>query len=174
MSSTTDKGVCDSVTWRHSKGWCTDLDWKINGNKRLLVWTSLQLEWPLGVVSEWQRGRPVSFEDDATDWPIGSGWEWSMPDGRGMCALGFSTRMVNLILQGWLFVQFLSLLSPLLSPLTQWTEFPCRVALCLSCLLTFPSHLAQGSLASRGPHYILESLSSDLMALKGLSRYCGP
>lgn len=37
MSSTTDKGVCDSVTWRHSKGWCTDLDWKINGNKSALV-----------------------------------------------------------------------------------------------------------------------------------------
>lgn len=55
MSSTTDKGVCDSVTWRHSKGWCNDLDWKINRNKGPLVWTFLQLEWPLGVVSEWHR-----------------------------------------------------------------------------------------------------------------------
>lgn len=91
-----------------------------------------------------------------------------MPGGRGMCALGFSTRMVNLTLQGWLFVHFLPPLSPLPSPPTQWTERLSGVTLCLSSSLTFPSRLAQGSLASRGPHYILKSLSSDLMALKGL------
>lgn len=54
-----------------------------------------------GCNSGTQTVRPFVSEGDITDWPIGSGWKWSLPGWRWTRLLSvFSTRKVDLTLWG--------------------------------------------------------------------------
>lgn len=73
MSSTTDKSIHGSVIWRHSNGWCNDLDWKIKRNKSPLVLTFLQPEWPLEAMTQETQTVGLLSSEDITDPLTGSG-----------------------------------------------------------------------------------------------------